>query len=207
MEARELSIHVSRADVRGTLRAPADPLGVVVLVHGSGVTRRDARIQELAALLEESGLETLLTDLLEDYEAHDPSNVFDVDLQARRLVDVLDWLRAQPGTRGLPLGLLGTGIGTGVVLAAAAKAPGAVSAVACCGGRPDTASQWLPSACTPTLFISAEGEAVPDFTAIAYEHCNAPKELQRAPREAVAARACEWLKAQLVRNRPTPVPV
>jgi putative phosphoribosyl transferase len=204
VQTQELSIHVAKADVRGTLAMPSQPAGLVVLVHGSGVTRRDPYVRELAQALEEGSLATLLTDLLEDYEAHDPKNVFDIELQASRLVEVMHWLASQPGMRGLPLGLLGTGVGTGVALAAAAKAPHAVNAVVCCGGRPDTASQWLPSVGAPTLFMS-DGHA-PQFTRLAYEQCAAPKELVGLPPGEAASRARDWLQAHLARNPPTSVP-
>jgi dienelactone hydrolase len=204
VQTRELSIHVANADVRGTLRMPSQPAGLVVLVHGSGVTRRDPHVQDLANAIEEAGLATLLTDLLEDYEAQDPNNVFDIELQASRLVDVMRWLASEPGTRGLRLGLLGTDVGTGVALAAAAKAPQAVSAVVCCGGRPDTASQWLPSVGAPTLFMS--DDHAPQFTRAAYDQCAAPKELVGLPLEVAAPRARDWLQAHLSRNPPTSVP-
>lgn len=53
---------------------------------------------------------TLLADLLEDYESHDANNVFDIELQASRLVEVVRWVAHHESTRGLRVALLGTGL-------------------------------------------------------------------------------------------------
>ena len=204
METRELSIHVAKADVRGTLRVPPQPSGLVLLVHGSGVTRSDAHICQLAEALEEAGMATLVADLLEDHEVRDANNVFDVELQASRLVEMIRWLASHEPTRGLRVALLGTGVGTGIALAAAAKAPDAACAVVCCGGRPDTASQWLGHVGTPTLFMT--DSHAPQFTTVAYEHCAAPKELVQLPLAQAGPRARDWLRPRLARNTPTTVP-
>jgi dienelactone hydrolase len=105
------------------LRMAERPSGIVVLVHGSGVTRQDSLNRFVAASLVRAGFAALLVDLLEDCEVHERHNVFDVEAQAARLIAVKDWLRAEPATRALDIGYFGTGVGAGIVLVAAAKAP------------------------------------------------------------------------------------
>lgn len=193
MEAREILLPAEH--VAGTLRLPHQPRAVVALVHDSGVTRADGRGRLIARTFGAAGLATLAVDLLDSYERVERHHVLDVSLQAGRLAAVIDWLRRQPETTSLPIGLFGTGIGTGVVLAAAASLPRAVSAVVCCSGRPDIASQWLHQVCVPTLFI-ADRSGRGDFAAHSYDECGAPKEIiwMAGPELIPAAtdQACRW---------------
>ena len=178
-------------------------------MHGSGTTRHDPQNEFVAHRLQRGGLGTLLVDLLEDYETRERHNVFDVDMQAQRLVEVVRWLRAaEPGCERLPTGYFGTGVGAGVVLIAAARAPELVHAVVSRGGRPDTAVEWLPRVKAPTLFIADEAGVVPDWVAAAHQACTAEKEmvyvaspshLYKEPEaiEAVAQHAERWFARHL----------
>src|SRR5688572_22879410 len=100
------------------LRMAERPAGIVVLVHGSGITRHDSLNRFVAASLVRTGFGALLVDLLEDCKAYERHDVFDVELQVERLIAVKDWLRTQPATRSLDIGYFGTGVGAGVVLMA-----------------------------------------------------------------------------------------
>lgn len=204
----ELRIPVPGGEVCAELRMTERPAGIVVLVHGSGATRHDTPNRHVAANLVRAGLGALLVDLLEDCQTHERYNVFDVELQAGRLVGVKDWLRSQPATRSLPIGYFGTGVGTGVTLVAAAKAPQGVGAVVCRGGRPDTALHWLPRVQAPTLFIAAESGADAQWVKAAYRASAAPKELVRiaaagdffrepGAMETASRHACRWFTRHL----------
>lgn len=176
---RNVHIPAGRFTVEGDLHTTRHAAGIVVLVHGSGVTRRDRGNESVARRLERAGFATLLVDLLEEYETHDRHNVFDVGMQAERLLDVMHWLQGERRTRGLPLGLFGTGIGAGVVLRAAAKAPTAVRAIVCRGGRPDTALACVSDVRAPTLFMDDDPEGVPDWCETAYHAMRAPASIVR----------------------------
>lgn len=204
----EIGIPAADCVLRAELRMAERPAGLVVLVHGSGTDRHDARNRLVAARLVRAGWGALLVDLLEDCETHERHNVFDVGLQAERLAAVKDWLRAQPATRSLGIGYFGTGVGTGVALMAAAKAPRGVGAVVARGGRPDTALYWLPRVEAPTLFIAAASGTDRRWVRAAYRATGACKELVRIPGagdlfrepgaiEAVAEHACRWFSRHL----------
>lgn len=184
------------------------PRGVVILVHGSGITRHDRLNRFVAASLVRAGFAALLVDLLEDCEAHERYHVFDVETQAERLIAVKDWLRTQPATRSLDIGYFGTGVGAGVVLMAAAKAPQGVGALVARGGRPDIALDSLHRVEAPTLFIASESGTDRDWVEAAYRTTGAWKDLVhiagagdsfREPRanEAVAQYACRWFSRHL----------
>ena len=205
----ELSIPAGGCQLRAELRMAERPAGIVVLVHGSGTTRHDALNRFVAATLVRAGFGALLIDLLQECEAHERHDVFDVEAQAERLIAVTQWLRSQPVTRGLEIGYFGTDIGAGVVLMAAAKAPEGVRALVTRGGRPDTALHCLYRVAAPTLFIASETGADRSWVESAHRATRALKELVhiggardsfREPRanEAVARHACHWFSRHLV---------
>jgi len=182
------------------------PAGVVVLVHGSGTSRYDSLNRFVAASLVRAGFAVLLVDLLEDCEAHERYHVFDVETQARRLIAVKDWLRTQPATRQLDIGYFGTGVGSGVALIAAAKAPQGLRAVVARSGRPDTALYLLHQVEAPTLFIAAETGFDRQWVEAAYRATSAVKELvhirgagdsfhEPGAKDALAQHACRWFCA------------
>jgi putative phosphoribosyl transferase len=127
----------------GDLTLPEHATGIVLFAHGSGSSRRSPRNQQVAAELNRRGLATLLIDL----------DVPDIGLLADRLIGVIDWLRVQPPTAALPIGLFGASTGGGAALVAAADRPEAVHAVVSRGGRPDLAGPALLEVRAPTLLI------------------------------------------------------
>jgi putative phosphoribosyl transferase len=130
---------------------------LVLFVHGSGSSRHSPRNRFVASVLEQSGLATLLFDLLtSDEEMADRATGqcrFDIGLLARRLVAATQWVREQDVTRELPIGYFGSSTGGAAALVAAAAQPGRIAAVVSRGGRPDLACEALPRVEAPTLLI------------------------------------------------------
>jgi putative phosphoribosyl transferase len=149
----EVQLQAGPVRLAGHLTIPEHTAGVVVFAHGSGSSRHSPRNRFVAAVLNRAGLSTLLFDLLTPEEECDRTNVFDIGLLARRLVDVIGWLRVQPGMRGLPVGCFGASTGAAAALSAAADAPLDVTAVVSRGGRPDLAGPKLGAVTAPTLLI------------------------------------------------------
>lgn len=189
----DVRIGAGEARLRGALRLPAQARGMVVFAHGSGTTRRDPVNRFVARRLAHAGFGSLLVDLLEERESHDRHNVFDIEMQAKRLAEVADWLAHEPRTRPLKLGYFGTGIGTGVALMTAAKAPEGVAAIVSRGGRPDTALHCIPQVKAPTLFIQEEDGL--GWVEAAYRATTAEKELVYVPSEGHQYREPEALEA------------
>lgn len=214
-ENHDLAIPAGGHLLLGDLHLPKSVQGMAVFVHGSGTTRRDAQNEFVARRLERHGIGTLLVDLLEDYEARERHNVFDVDMQAQRLVGVVRWLRAEPRCAAAPIGYFGTGVGTGVSLIAAARSPELVAALVSRGGRPDTAGEWLQRVKAPVLFIADESGVAPDWVDVAFRACTAQKELVFVPSpshlykepeaiEAVAQHAERWFARHLMEIKALP---
>jgi putative phosphoribosyl transferase len=144
----------------GTLECPKGVHTLVVFAHGSGSSRSSPRNRFVAGVLQRHHLATLLFDLLSGDEAADRRLVFDIDLLARRLIEVLDWLRdngelmhSDEDLWRQRVGLFGASTGAAAALQAAAERPGRVAAVVSRGGRGDLASAYLPHVQAPTLLI------------------------------------------------------
>jgi len=152
-----VDVPIGPLTLQGDLVLPRGARGLVLFAHGSGSSRHSPRNQYVARVLEQRSLATLLVDLLtRDEEAIDDRTAqyrFDIPMLARRLVAIIDWLRRQPQTDGLPIGLFGASTGGGAALMAAAERPAEVAAVVSRGGRPDLAATALPRVDAPTLLI------------------------------------------------------
>jgi putative phosphoribosyl transferase len=149
----DVSIPSGGVTLHGHLEVPEEPIGVVVFAHGSGSSRHSPRNRFVAEVLNQAGIGTLLFDLLTPEEELERANVFDVDLLARRLVDVTGWLRRRPEIDGLPIGYFGASTGAAAALWAAADPANDVAAVVSRGGRPDLADRRLGEVHAPTLLI------------------------------------------------------
>src|SRR5207247_2558261 len=164
MSERPVRIPIDGVTLDGDLTVPAMARGVVLFAHGSGSSRFSPRNRHVAGVLQESGLGTLLMDLLTpDEEQIDASTGhlrFDIGMLAERLVQVTAWVGQQSELRALAVGYFGASTGGGAALVAAAQRPDAVSAVVSRGGRPDLAGPALAEVQAPTLLIVG-GEDVP----------------------------------------------
>ena len=159
--ARAVTIPVETgAALPGDLSLPDAQRGVVVFAHGSGSGRLSPRNVEVAGVLQQAGLATLLFDLLTDDEALTRANVFDINLLAHRLGLATHWLRAQPETEALPVGYFGASTGAAAALVAAADALHDIRAVVSRGGRPDLAEPLLQLVHAPTLLIVGGADEV-----------------------------------------------
>ena len=177
---------VDSLNLEGTLSVPTAARGVVVFAHGSGSSRHSPRNRYVADILNESGVATLLIDLLtEDEQQVDLQTAhlrFDIPLLAQRLEGITDWLVKYPEVAGLALGHFGASTGAAAALVAAAEFPELVRAVVSRGGRPDLAGPSLAAVEAPTLLIVGGADtAVIDLNRRAMAHLQCEKELQIIP--------------------------
>ena len=160
MTDRAVEIRMDGDTLHADLGLPEGAHGVVVFAHGSGSSRHSPRNRQVAVELQRAGLGTLLIDLLtqreEDVDLVTRHLRFDIGLLASRLERAIGWLRSDPETAPLQIGLFGASTGAAAALATAAKLPGDVGAVVSRGGRPDLAAKALPSVKAPTLLVVGE---------------------------------------------------
>lgn len=147
-----IRMEAGKAILEGRLSIPPNCLGLVLLVVEKEADSQHSHRQEIAQKLSESGLATLLVDLLSIADI-DRERPHDFGLLADRLIGVTNWLENNPATRSFRLGYLGTSTGAGAALVAAAARPGLVGAVVSCAGRPNLVDTTLAKVEAPTLLI------------------------------------------------------
>lgn len=150
---RTRAVRIGAPALMGDLSLSQNSFALVLFAHGSGSSRLSPRNMAVARALNAHGIATLLFDLLTPDEEADRANVFDIALLADRLVEAIDWAKADQQVKDLPLGLFGASTGAAAALVAATKRPDAVGAVVSRGGRPDLAGEALAKVKAPTLLI------------------------------------------------------
>jgi putative phosphoribosyl transferase len=153
----EIRIPVGDVAVEGNLTLFKNAQGIVVFAHGSGSSRFSSRNQFVARYFNNKKIGTLLFDLLtakeEEIDLATAEYRFNIDLLARRLVGVTEWLRTESATKSCKLGYFGASTGAAAALIAAAELPKVVAAVVSRGGRPDLAGDYLARVKAPTLLL------------------------------------------------------
>jgi putative phosphoribosyl transferase len=215
IEHAPVAIAVGSVRLEGNLSVPTAAKGAVLFAHGSGSSRHSPRNRYVADVLNESGLATLLIDLLiEDEQQVDLQTAqlrFDIPFLSRRLEVVTEWLANHPETRDLNIGHFGASTGAGAALVAAAELPNRVRAVVSRGGRPDLAGAALGRVEAPTLLIVGGADPVVlDLNRKAMALMRCEKQLQIIPGaghlfeepgalKKVAAWARDWFLEKLPR--------
>jgi Dienelactone hydrolase and related enzymes len=201
--------------LEGALVLPAHTEGLVVFAHGSGSSRFSTRNNFVARKLHQSGLGTLLMDLLTNEEDAIYANRFNIDLLTERLIIATHWLQEQPDTQQLVIGYFGASTGAAAALKAAAALDSHISAVISRGGRPDLAEEALASVHAPTcLIVGGNDEIVLQLNQSAYARLTGVKDLVIIPGathlfeesgalEEVANLAIQWFKRYLCRVQTT----
>lgn len=205
---QQARIELQDAVLEGSLEVPLGAEGVVVFAHGSGSSRHSPRNRFVAEHLRSNAIGTLLVDLLTLDEDADPDRRFDIDLLARRLRDVAEWLWTTRSPSP-PLGFFGASTGAAAALRAAADLGPRVRAVVSRGGRVDLAEEAVAAVQAPTLLIVG-GEDVPvvAWNRAVYAQLRVVKKMVVVPGaghlfeeygalEAVAQEAAAWFKTHL----------
>ena len=186
---------------------------MVIFAYEFGGSRNHPRARQVARVMRENGIGTLLCDLLTDEEEFEDeaTGIYrtNADLLAARLVAVTRWVSGQAELKHLRLAYFGACTGGGAALIAAGKLRKKVRAVVSREGRTDLAARWLPRVACPTLLIAGErDEANVALSRSALERLTCEKELQLVPGashlfgepgalEAMARRSARWLQERL----------
>jgi len=210
---RLVRIEAGEAVLQADLATPSDATGLVIFAHGSGSGRFSPRNRHVAGRLRESGMATLLLDLLTESEervdAYTAHLRFDIPLLATRLIAATDWAKQQKEIQSLPIGYFGASTGAAAALIAAAERPREVRAVVSRGGRPDLAAGALENVQAATLLIvGGRDTQVLELNRQAYDRMRTPRKLEivegathlfeePGALEEVARLAAEWFKQHL----------
>jgi len=166
----------------GDLSIPRRARAVVIFAHGSGSSRLSPRNKFVAEVLHDSGLATLLFDLLTEEEDSVYENRFNIALLTDRLKLATRWFKDQPQTKEFGVGYFGASTGAAAALWAAADIGPEIGAVVSRGGRPDLAKKYLEHVKSPTLLIvGGYDDVVIKLNEQAYKLIKAEKELKIIP--------------------------
>lgn len=184
-QGEDLRLDIGPVALYANVALPAEPRGLVVFAHGSGSGRHSPRNNFVAESLRSRGLGTVLSDLLTTEEEIEDAVTrayrFDIELLARRLVAVTEWLGLQQSD--LPaIGYFGASTGAAAALIAASRLPDRIAAIVSRGGRPDLAGPALSVVEAPCLFIvGGRDETVLDLNREAMRRLPSPKSLRIVP--------------------------
>lgn len=200
--------------LNGNLIVPDCAQSIVLFVYGSCSCRDNPRNRYVAHKLREAGLATLLIDILtQDEESIDVRTrhhlCFDIHLLASRLVEMTDWLTANPRTQNFRIGYFSAGTASSAALVAAAERPDVVGAIVSSGGRFDLAGSALSRVQAPTLLIVGGDDLLgTDMNQEALNYLLTEKRLEIIPRatnkfqelgtlEEMLHLASQWFKSHL----------
>ena len=166
----------------GDLQLPVESCAVVLFAYNCGRSQNNPRNRHLARTLRESGMGTLLCDLLtEEEETEDEISEkyrHDAGFLARRLDAVTQWVLNEPDTKDLRIGYFGACTGGAAAMLSAAKLGRKVGAIVTRGARLDLAAKALPRVTCPTLLIVGENDTVgTELNREAMPHLGGTKEL------------------------------
>jgi pimeloyl-ACP methyl ester carboxylesterase len=210
----EVRIPCGTAGLYGDLALPVGFFGLVLFAHGSGSGRHSARNRQVAQVLQNAGIGTLLFDLLtateEQTDVHTGEHRFNIALLTQRMQDTTLWITAQDPFKDVPIGYFGASTGSAAALISAARLGDRVAAVVSRGGRPDLAGPVvLANLMAPTLLIVGGADhGVIELNEEAYQLMRCEKQLTVVPHathlfeesgalEQVSALAADWFKRYL----------
>ncbi|CAG0985582.1 Putative phosphoribosyl transferase [Methylophilaceae bacterium] len=176
-------IPAGHAHIEGMLAFPADAQGLVLFAHGSGSSRHSPRNNYVAQVLRDTGIGTLLMDLLTPEEDMDYQARFDIPLLTQRLLAATSWIKDQPDLQGLPIGYFGASTGAAAALQAAAAGGDGIGAAVSRGGRPDLAGahDLQRIKCPVLLLVGGYDDVVIELNQAAYEQLRCRKALVIVP--------------------------
>lgn len=178
-ELFSMEIPVGKINLKGILRIAHHQQGMVIFSHGSGSSRLSSRNNYIAEYFKDQGFSSLLFDLLTEKEDQVYKNRFDIELLAKRLAKVTQWLLQEEDMPDVPIGYFGASTGAASALIAAAKLDAEIDAIVSRGGRPDLAMSVLNNVKVPTLLIVG-GDDIPviELNRKAYESLAGIKKIE-----------------------------
>lgn len=175
-------IPTDNAYIEGMLKLPENAQGLVLFAHGSGSSRHSPRNNFVAQVLRDSGIGTLLMDLLTPEEDMDYQARFDIPLLTDRLLVATNWIKSEKSIKNLAIGYFGASTGAAAALQAAARSD-TIKAVVSRGGRPDLADahDLKNVECPVLLLVGGEDDVVIELNQMAYDLMHCLKELVIIP--------------------------
>jgi putative phosphoribosyl transferase len=182
--SKQIAIPAVSGMLEGDLIVPNNSSGIVLFVHGGGSNRYSPRNKYVARVLENQGLGTLLIDLLTPKENEEDARSqryrFNIELLAKRLVTITDWLYENSEAKNLAVGYFGASTGAAAAIIAALQRKDRIKAIVSRGGRLDLAgSSSIKNVSLPILLIVGSN----DSPAMLHMHQRVLKHLELIDRD------------------------
>ena len=140
--------------LEGHLYLPAVNAGVVIVADGDGGgDAHGLHLDDVALVLQQAGLGTLVVDLFTSPEGPVRAGAGGLDPLAQRLTAAAAWLHQQPRSMSSGVGYYGVGVGAAAALWAAGEPGARVEAIVSLGGRADLAGPRLAHVQAATLLV------------------------------------------------------
>lgn len=157
----DIIIDLDEVTLMGNISIPEGARKLVIFAHGSGSSRFSPRNRYVAQALNLNGIATLLFDLLtpdeESIDVETRSYRFNIELLAKRLAAVTEWLIKEYDKYQFNIGYFGSSTGAAAALVASTLTEGKnIKAIVSRGGRPDLAGDFLAQVTAATLLIVGE---------------------------------------------------
>ncbi len=207
--------------VEGKLFLPEGAERLVLFAHGSGLLGPDST--HLANIFSQSGIGTLLFDLLTPSEANFDEETqiprHDVVTLGERMVAAVIWSKERRDLQSLGLGIFGDDAGAAAALIAVVRLPQLVKAVVCRSGQLEAARSVFTQVVAPTLLITGDADPSYDGNTKALAAFSGTKNLaviagisnllhDSSGLDKVGELAAEWFKLHLQLEVPcTPAPL
>lgn len=163
-QAKQVQVAAGALQLDGNLSIPENARGTVLLAQGSRNLESDSSFPDIASVLYEGGLATLIVHLLtEDEETLDQETQYfrlNVSVLHQRIIHIAEWLLWNEGTKNLSIGYFGNGPTGGATLIAAAARPDLVHAIVATNARTDLAESYFARVQAPTYLIAGENETL-----------------------------------------------
>ncbi|GHU07499.1 hydrolase [Betaproteobacteria bacterium] len=222
VKLRHFELSIPARGVWLTARLAHSPAarGLIVVLQTAMNPLIRQRENLITGVLQRAGYATFALDLLTDAEEQrDPDARYNIARLTERTLSAIEWLRFQPGTMMLPVGVLASDTASTAGIRAATRDPGHINALCLFGGRPDLAGAApLKALRVPTCFIVGKEDPRAPILREAFDLIPAirawratdgaePEHLPASYLAANAKLAAEWLLTHLpVRPAPEDLP-
>lgn len=188
---RFLAVNIPQGKLFGQLALPAAPRSLIVVPHGGDPHGAQAHV--VAALLADRHA-VLSIDLLTHQETHVSEIARNVHELTPRLTRLLDYVKLDVDTAGLPIGIFAVGYAAAAAVRCAAERDTEVLALVVYQGLIDHAGRtYLQALNAPLLVLLHEDEtALRASTERAFAHLEAVHEMHFSDANTVARETCAW---------------
>ena len=172
IEHTTIDIELKDVTLKGEWSLPINAIGLVIFSHRKSGSRLSSRNKIAAKYFQKNGLSTIFLDLLTEEEGRVYENRINIELFAKRLVNVTQWMETYNEVHDLPIWYFGASTGATSVL----RAKGEVTAIASYKGSLDFN---LDQVTASSLLISGgKDSSVLEFNKKAYQNLTFDRRLE-----------------------------